>query len=610
MKSKRRKLHHDGNATHEKPQQQEVGANTNNLPADIVTPNFAKLASTYPEFATEWINLKKRQQQTTSRNQSPSDPVIGASIGVKSPITYTDAKTASSTKKRASSFSTHVDFEFNAALTRAILCEYFQLSLPSLPKGYLCPPIPNRLNYVLWIKDLLRETFNCNNEYFEAPLPLHNHEGENVEKSTDEKQSTSNPSHYKYCSQAQSYRGMDIGCGASCIYPLLLSSKYFDQRDNESKKKWEFLGTEIDPYSIQCAQQNVDANQLQNQIKLALVPPTPDQTSFINKSTSEQNKNEQKVDDSNNDGNKNDTIDALDKLPSTPIHTAMKAASTIYSNTNSKNCRFDFCMTNPPFYATVEEATAPRAGDERNRTPMTTFESVYPGNPIGGEVKFVLDMIHGSLHHKNDITWFTAMLGKKSSLIPIEKELESLGLSRACIRKTEFVQGKHIRWGIAWTFRHPAIRSKVALIEDKVMSFNVKFDKPLLRNEALNKLSNRINVFCAHNKKGSELKFYHNGEDRLTVEDLFQPSIKASDKKEVKTQNQIIPHHQLLIDMYVENQDVGNGNNGESGKTDSVTIRLECYCHHKSAMGRIHNLRNQLTGEIARTNRRWRRRSK
>ena len=116
-------------------------------------------------------------------------------------------------------------------------------------------------------------------------------------------------------------------------------------------------------------------------------------------------------------------------------------------------------MTNPPFYSTLSDATKPRKGDGRKRTPMTTFESIYPGQPIGGEVKFVLDMIHDSLAYQNDITWFTAMLGKKSSYIPLLKELGLLGLGLGSIRKTEFSQGQTIRWGIAWTYRMPSLTS-------------------------------------------------------------------------------------------------------------------------------------------------------
>jgi len=37
----------------------------------------------------------------------------------------------------------------SVSLTRALLNEHFQLQLPSLPEGHLCPPLLNRANYML-----------------------------------------------------------------------------------------------------------------------------------------------------------------------------------------------------------------------------------------------------------------------------------------------------------------------------------------------------------------------------------------------------------------------------------------------------------------------------
>ena len=43
----------------------------------------------------------------------------------------------------------------NASLTRALLWRHFCLAMPSLPEGRLCPPVPNRSNYVRWLRELL-----------------------------------------------------------------------------------------------------------------------------------------------------------------------------------------------------------------------------------------------------------------------------------------------------------------------------------------------------------------------------------------------------------------------------------------------------------------------
>lgn len=58
-------------------------------------------------------------------------------------------------------------------------------------------------------------------------------------------------------------RIVDVGVGASAIYPLLGAAV---------NPEWEFLGTEVDPVSAGWAQDNVDANpSLKERIKIKLV---------------------------------------------------------------------------------------------------------------------------------------------------------------------------------------------------------------------------------------------------------------------------------------------------------------------------------------------------
>ena len=79
-----------------------------------------------------------------------------------------------------------VDFSNNKAvkqLTKALLAQDFDLEW-DIDEGHLVPTIPLRLNYLHWIEDLLSE--------YEGMVP-----------------------------RGHEVQGLDIGVGASCIYPLL-----------------------------------------------------------------------------------------------------------------------------------------------------------------------------------------------------------------------------------------------------------------------------------------------------------------------------------------------------------------------------------------------------
>lgn len=85
-----------------------------------------------------------------------------------------------------------------------------------IPSDKLIPTIPLRFNYILWIEDLLSIS-DC----------------------------------------GQTINGIDIGTGASCVYPLICAKKY----------NWHMLATESDDFSAKSAQENVTNNNLNNLIK-------------------------------------------------------------------------------------------------------------------------------------------------------------------------------------------------------------------------------------------------------------------------------------------------------------------------------------------------------
>ncbi|KAK1934979.1 U6 small nuclear RNA (adenine-(43)-N(6))-methyltransferase [Phytophthora citrophthora] len=105
-------------------------------------------------------------------------------------------------------------------LTKTLLLHDFGLQW-DIPINRLCPPLPNRLNYLHWIEDLITQA-----NWIKA-------DGDAVS-------------------------GIDIGTGANCIYALL----------GATMNKWKFIATEIDAESFECAKENVARNQLEKLISV------------------------------------------------------------------------------------------------------------------------------------------------------------------------------------------------------------------------------------------------------------------------------------------------------------------------------------------------------
>ncbi|CAO3661544.1 unnamed protein product [Umbelopsis ramanniana] len=224
-----------------------------------------------------------------------------------------------------------------------------------IPENTLCPPIPNRLNYILWIEDLLSEAHV-------ARTPV--------------------------C-------GIDIGVGASCVYPLLGCA---------TNKSWQFVGTEVDENSVKSARSNVKRNDLQDQIKIY----------------------------HNHDRSR---ILPLEKLESEGLI--------------SPNDEFAFSMCNPPFYASSDEIQAGfdnKIDDPAAICTGTESEMITEG----GEVQFITNMIEESLKWKNRIKWYTTMIGKGETLGKVRQKLIENNIDNFTV--TEFNQGRTKRWGFAWSF--------------------------------------------------------------------------------------------------------------------------------------------------------------
>lgn len=275
-----------------------------------------------------------------------------------------------------------IDFHDEAAqrcLTQALLFCDFGLSL-ILPPDRLCPPVPNRLNYILWIEDI-----------------------------------------QKACAKVRPIRsvirGVDIGTGASAIYPLL------GCRTNPT---WKFWATEIDQKSAECALKNIQSNNLSDRIKIVQVAPD-------------------------------------DKIFPTAI----------FENEQG----IDFTMCNPPFYGSREEVLNSAEAKELGPSGACTGAETEMIT-TGGEVAFVKRMLEESLQLRDHCQWYTSMLGKMSSLTYIVQHLKFAKIENYAV--TEFIQGKTRRWAVAWSYGDVHLPDSLARIPNRTLQ-NIMPPKNTLR---------------------------------------------------------------------------------------------------------------------------------
>ena len=427
--------------------------------------------------------------------------------------------------------------ELTMALSRALLHLHFGLSmsLPELPPPppdrnnaavtsssssfrFLCPPIPNRFYYVQWIVQTLLP-LRTSSLYFEknemnAPISGAVHRD-------------STTVDYVY--------GLDIGTGATCIYPLLFS--YYNKKGNHSHATNHnrrniiiMHGTDIDTESVQVARTNVVLNQLQSYIHIHLVPKSSRQQHQLpaqqysidgtNNNINHHNNNTMIIDhndDSERDSGNHTTSDQSQPAVRHPVGgpllqslqcIAAVAIPPTHSHhrgtllSSSPPPQFDFIMTNPPFYDTIYSTNELDIADETNNhitrttstkqfpqrkqnlirrtTCMTTNEGYYPE----GEVGFGLDLIvdswnlfvvqHSDRQHSQSRLphWISMMCGKKSTFTYLQHVLYQL-LGPAHICTTEFGPGDHTRWFLAWTYHRPVARSPLALLPKNSWSFAV-----------------------------------------------------------------------------------------------------------------------------------------
>ncbi len=201
-------------------------------------------------------------------------------------------------------------------LNKALLLKDYGLDFWDLAPEVLCPGVPGRLDYVHVLADLIGE-------------------------------------------RATDVRGVDIGTGASVVYPILGVGEY----------GWRFVGTEVDVRSLRAAEAIVKFNRvLRGRVELR----------------------------------------------------QQHHPTSIFEGVLRPQDRFTFSMCNPPFYASPDEAAAfaktkaTNIGRTRaaNNFGGRAHELVTPG----GEEAFLHRMILESVAFKAQVGWFTMLVSREAYL--------------------------------------------------------------------------------------------------------------------------------------------------------------------------------------------------
>jgi len=244
------------------------------------------------------------------------------------------------------------------ALNAAILKSQYQITYWDIPTGFLCPPIPGRVDYIHYLADLLKASNN-------NKIP-------------------------------NQVTGLDIGTGASCIYPILGSRQY----------NWKFVASDIDPKSITSSQQILAQNN------------------------------------------------GLDSAISLRLQTNSKS---IFTGIVQPSDRFELTLCNPPFHQSLKAA---QQGSSRKRTNLGTNKKGsdklnFGGQKAelwcaGGELGFIKQMIVESKLFSKQVLWFSSLVSKNDHVAPLKKALKSAGAKD--IKVIKMAQGHKISRFIAWTY--------------------------------------------------------------------------------------------------------------------------------------------------------------
>lgn len=244
------------------------------------------------------------------------------------------------------------------ALNQALLKDAYGLQW-SVPAGALCPPIPGRSDYLHHLADLLSGGD-------EAAIP-----------------------------RGPAVSILDIGTGASCIYPIVGASEY----------GWQFVGTECDKTAHRWARQIVRVNRPIAALIEGRLQPDP---------------------------------------------------RACFANVTYPGERFAASMCNPPFHASALEAADGSARKRRNLKLASTAAALNFGGAAGelwcegGEVGFIERMIAESAARPRLCFWFTTLVSMSAHLPRLRRALKQTAATE--VRTIAMAHGQKQSRILAWTY--------------------------------------------------------------------------------------------------------------------------------------------------------------
>lgn len=232
-------------------------------------------------------------------------------------------------------------------LNKALLNSYYGIPNWEFSDKNLCPPIPGRVDYIHYLADLIK--------------------GENK------------------------VSVLDVGTGATCIYPILGSVIY----------NWNFVASDINKHSLKIAQDNIDNNNLGDKIKLRY----------------------------------------------------QEDVSKILTGIIKSGEKFTLTMCNPPFYSSIDEATL--VNKKKNKNLGTNLTRNFSGIKEelcyeGGEKAFLHNYLYQSSLFSDSSLWFTSLVSRKENVKSMERSSKKIGVKDFI--NIPMPQGNKVTRIVCWKF--------------------------------------------------------------------------------------------------------------------------------------------------------------